>query len=86
MPCCLQPPCAVQEITHEGGEECCAFVEVVLGLGLASQLQEDPPWTEFLQIPDGQDVVFAEIVSHNDHTHSIMYCMLQIRLQGLSIM
>ena len=72
MPCCLQPPCAVREITHEGGEECCALVEVVLGLGLASQLQEDPPWTEFLQIPDGQDVVFAEIVSHSDHTHFIV--------------
>lgn len=55
----------MQEIAHEGGEECCACIEVVLGLGLASQLQEEPPWSEFLQIPDGQEVLFAEVVSHN---------------------
>lgn len=71
----------MREIAHEGGEECCAIIEVVLGLGLASQLQEEPPWSEFLQIPDGQEVIFAEVVSHNSIMCICTYkCILLILL------
>ena len=69
---CLQPPSAVREITPEGGQDGCAQVEVILGLGLASQLQNSPPWSEFLRMPDGQAVVFAETVSQMTHVSLYM--------------
>lgn len=70
---CLQPPCAVQDATLERGQEGCAQVEVVLGLGLASQLQNNPPWSKFLNVPDGQSVVFAETVGQMTYVSLVFY-------------